>query len=254
MFIEERHQQILDLLQKKKSITVNELSSTLYVSNATIRRDLAAMERTGLIRRSHGGAVLCDSTGDETALLFEGQENLTQKRSIAHLALQFIAPNSTLFMDSSSSVGLVIPMLDNHRFLSVITNGLKNALLLTQKTSAKIYLTGGSINNGSNSILGSEAVTFLSRLHADVALFSCDGITCENGVTDVSFEQSNLKRQMIRNAKTKVLLCDSSKFDQVFLCSTCGLEDVDYLITDKKPSRKFIEQASRCGCNVIFKK
>jgi len=122
----ERHEQILQILMEKKSVTVGELSKTMFVSDATIRRDLSQMEKEGLIKRSHGGAVLFESTNDETSILMREQENIKQKKVIAEIALKFIKNHDTLLVDSSSTAGMVIPLLKNFKFISVITNGIKN--------------------------------------------------------------------------------------------------------------------------------
>ena len=91
----ERHEQILQILMEKKSVTVGELSKTMFVSDATIRRDLSQMEKEGLIKRSHGGAVLFESTNDETSILMREQENNKQKKIIAEIALKFIKNHDT---------------------------------------------------------------------------------------------------------------------------------------------------------------
>lgn len=252
MFTEERQAQILSIVNDKKSVSVHELSQTLFVSDATIRRDLTAMEKAGLIKRSHGGAVLFESTNDESSILIREQENIREKKIIAELAMEFVRSNYTIFMDSSSTVGTVIPLLKQYKYLSVVTNGLKNAILLSQRTNAKIYMTSGVINNQSNSIVGSDTIAYLSRLHADLVLFSCSGITLESGITDASFEQSNLKQAMIKNSKLKVLLCDSSKFDSTYLCRTCGFEDLDYIITNKRPEDSYLRAAEIAGCTIVY--
>ncbi|MGI5958204.1 MAG: DeoR/GlpR family DNA-binding transcription regulator [Massiliimalia sp.] len=252
MFTEERQAQILSIVNDKKSVSVHELSQTLFVSDATIRRDLTAMEKAGLIKRSHGGAVLFESTNDESSILIREQENIREKKMIAELAMEFVRSNYTIFMDSSSTTGTVIPLLKQYKYLSVVTNGLKNAILLSQRTNAKIYMTSGVINNQSNSIVGSDTIAYLNRLHADLVLFSCSGITLESGITDASFEQSNLKQVMIKNSKIKVLLCDSSKFDNTYLCRTCGFEDIDYIITNKRPDQAYLRAAEAAECTIIY--
>lgn len=252
MFTEERQAQILSIVNDKKSVSVHELSQTLFVSDATIRRDLTAMEKAGLIKRSHGGAVLFESTNDESSILIREQENIREKKMIAELAMEFVRSNYTIFMDSSSTTGTVIPLLKQYKYLSVVTNGLKNAILLSQRTNAKIYMTSGVINNQSNSIVGSDTIAYLNRLHADLVLFSCSGITLESGITDASFEQSNLKQVMIKNSKIKVLLCDSSKFDNTYLCRTCGFEDIDYIITNKRPDQAYLRAAEAAECAIIY--
>lgn len=254
MFTEERHNEIFALLRKKKSVSVHELSRTLFVSPATVRRDLTEMEKTGLIRRSHGGAVLFESLNDESSSTVRENEHIKEKKLIAELALSFIKSDSIIFMDSSSTAGMVIPFLAQYRYLTVITSGLKNALLLSEKTDAKIYLPGGVVSSRSNSLVGSDTIEYISRVNAEVALVSCSGINLGNGVTDASFEQAALKRTMFKNAKQRVLLCDSSKFDLTYMCRTCGFEDIDYILTDKLPERRYIEAISGYGCEILASK
>ena len=252
MFEEERHNKILNIINSKKSVKVHELSEALYVSTATVRRDLAKMEKTGVIKRSHGGAVLFDSSSAESAISVRELENIKEKKKIAGLALSFISSNSVIFMDSSSTAGMVIPYLSQFKYLTVITNGLKNALLLSEKTEAKIYMPGGVVSTRSNSLLGSDTLDYLSNLNAGLAIFSCSGLTPNNGVTDASFEQSKLKKALIRNSKVRVLLCDSSKFGGIYMCRTCGFEELDYILTDKRPQTGFIEAAAKHGCEILW--
>lgn len=251
MLMEMRHQQILSLLERKKSITVKELSTILFVSPATVRRDLVVMEKMGTIKRSHGGAVLMESNDSETSLLVREQENIQKKRRIAKLALDFFHPDCSVFMDSSSTVGTVIPLLKAIP-CSVVTNGLKNAMLLSQQTPAKIYMMGGMVNSQSNSVTGADTVQQLERMNTDLALISCSGVTLQNGVMDASCEQSALKRVMLHHAKVRVLLCDSSKFSLSYLCRTCGFDGIDYLLTDTDPGEAYREAASHQGCEILW--
>ncbi|MHB8065647.1 MAG: DeoR/GlpR family DNA-binding transcription regulator [Ruminiclostridium sp.] len=251
MFVEERHNQILNILNSKKSVTVDELSETLYVSAATIRRDLDKMQKTGVIKRSHGGAVLFESTNVESASAVRELENIKEKKQIAELALSFIRSNSVIFMDSSSTAGMIIPFLSQFKYLTIITNGLKNALLLSEKTDAKIYVPGGIVSTRSNSVVGSDTIDYISHMNTELALFSCSGINQNNGITDASFEQSSVKRTMIKHSKVRVLLCDSSKFGMTYMCRTCGFEELDYILTDKQPKTEYIETAFTHRCEIL---
>ena len=248
MFLEERQQAILERLKKQKSITVAQLTRELFISPATARRDLCAMEKKGLIRRMHGGAMLLEGSGDERSFWAREKEQVAEKQKIALAAVRLIPDNATLFLDSSSTVGALIPLLREHRNLSVVTTGLQNALLLSRQTQAKLYVTGGEVNSRSNSMTGSDTLEALCRLHADFALISCSGISLENGVTDASLEQARLKGMMLRQAKTKVLLCDSQKFGLTFMCKTCGFEDLDYLVTNSSVHPDLKAKAEAKGC------
>lgn len=248
---EERHAQILQLLNDKKSISVHELSSALLVSGATIRRDLAAMEHAGLLSRSHGGATLLKSTAEETAPPKYEQTMLRERRQIGEIASKLIHPNSTIFLDASETCGAFVPFLKQYNYLSVVTYGLKNALALSQNTTAKIYFASGIISSDTDCALGSDTVQYFKHFYADYAVFSASGVTEETGVTDTSFEEAAVKRIMLQHAKTKILLCDHTKLDNTFLCRICSLSDLDYLITNHDPGYREIEQDGHV-CKVLF--
>ncbi len=248
----ERQEEILEILNKNKSATVEELANELFVSGATIRRDLRAMEKQGLIKRSHGGAMPFKSSAEESAFAIREQENTTAKRTIANLACKFIKNGDSIFIDSSSTTGNVIPLLNAFQYLSVTTTGLRNALLLSQTNSVKIYIAGGLIGNHSNSITGTDTMDYISRIHADVALISCTGLSLNAGFTDANIEQSKLKQQMRRNSDKVIMLCDSTKFGKTFMCKDFWFDDIDYLITEKKPSQEFIEVINVNKCKLII--
>lgn len=247
----ERQEEILAILQKNNSSTVEELSGELYVSGATIRRDLREMEKQGLIKRSHGGAMLYKSSAEDSAFALREQENTGAKKIIANLATRLVSNGNILFLDSSSTVGFLIPKLNSFDSLSVTTTGLRNALLLSQTEHIKIYIAGGQILNHSNSIIGSDTIDYISRMNADIAFISCSGADFTRGFTDTSTEQAKLKRKMRSNSKKLAMLIDSTKFNKTFLCTDFTFDEVDYLITDKLPPKEYIEILSKTNCKLI---
>ena len=251
MFAIERQDEILAYIKEKKSASVNELAKELYVSPATIRRDLNAMEKAGLIKRSHGGAILTGSTADESSILMREQENVIAKRAIAAIATGFIKNNASLYLDSSSTTGKIVPLLNRFKFISIVTNGLKNALLLTEMTNARVYVTCGIIQNQSNSILGADTVEYCSKLHTDVAFISCNGLDLNNGITEASLEQAKVKQTMLRNSALKILMADSSKIGKTYMAKTADFSDIDYFITDVMPPAEYCEKIEACGCKIL---
>ena len=247
----ERQEEILQILNENKSATVEELASELFVSGATIRRDLREMEKQGLIKRSHGGAMLFKSSAEDSAFALREQENTEKKRTIAHLASKLVKSGDSVFLDSSTTAGFLIPKLNLISMLSVTTTGLRNALLLSQTDNVKIYLPGGQILNHSNSIIGSDTIEYISRMHADIAFISCSGVDVANGFTDTSIEQARLKRQMRKNSRKVAMLVDSTKINKTFLCNDFSFDEVDYLITDKTPPIELVEKVAQTNCKII---
>ncbi len=246
----ERQTEILDILNKNKSATVEELAKELFVSPATIRRDLRTMDKQGLIKRSHGGAMPFKSSAEETAFAIREQENINAKRTIANLAVRLIKNGDSVFVDSSTTVGMLIPLFNNFKFLSVITTGLRNAILLSHTNNVKIYITGGQILNHSNSIIGTDTMDYIARIHANIAFISCSGVDV-NGFTDASIEQAKLKQQMRKNSDVVAMLCDSTKLDKVFLCKDFDFNDVDYFITEKLPAQEYVDKIIATKCKLL---
>lgn len=247
-----RQEEILEIVNKKKQATVEELATELFVSGATIRRDLSAMEKQGLIKRSHGGAIPFRSSAEESAFAIREQENTLAKRVIANLAFRLVKNGDSVFLDSSTTTGFLIPLLNNLKYLSVTTIGLKNALLLSQTNSIKIYIAGGQISNHSNSITGTDTIDYISRIHADVAFISCSGVNLAAGFTDADIEQSKLKQQMRKNSSVVAMLCDSNKFGKTFMCTDFSFGEIDYLVTDKKPPEEYLERIEKSGCKLLM--
>ncbi len=247
----ERQEEILEILNKNKSATVDYLAKALYVSGATIRRDLKEMEKQGMIVRSHGGAMPFKSSSVETSFLVREQKDTTAKRKIASLAVRLIKNGDSIFVDSSSTTSYVMELLKDFTNLTVTTTGIRNATILSSTDSVKIYIAGGLVSNHSNSISGTDTMDYISRIHADIAILSCTGISLETGVNDASIEQAKLKQRMRKNSTKVAILADSTKFGKTFMCHDFDFDEIDYLITEKNPPIEFIEAISKTKCKLI---
>lgn len=245
-----RQEEIMAILRERKSATVQQLSQLLFASGSTIRRDLNELAKVGLIRRSHGGAVLFEGSGDEASALIREQQNPREKKQAAEAAFPLLRGGSTVFLDSSSTAGMLAPMLGRLSDLTVITNGLKNALLLAEKPDIRVTITCGSIKPGSNSVVGSDALDYLSGIHPDFSVLSCSGVDQE-GFSESSFEQRQLKRRMLQNAQVRIMLCDSSKFGRTCLARLGDFSMADYLVSNAEPPLFIREAAEKVGCKVV---
>ncbi len=228
----ERRNLILDILSKKQAATVDELCAALYSSGATIRRDLQILENSGLIRRTHGGAVHIDSNTRDFPLTLRENENATAKEQLAQKALSLIKEGQTLFLDSSSTVYHLARRLSGFQSLRVITNGLKTASILAEIGGVEVYSTGGRLRQNAMSFTGNQAMELVRNFHADIAFISCRGIDPEVGITDSDESEASLKRIYISNAKQVVLLCDSSKLGKRYFCKVAPIESINKIITN----------------------
>lgn len=249
-----RQAQIMEILKNEKSVSVNKLVKTLFVSQATIRRDLETMAKQGLLKRTHGGAILFASSSEESSILIREETMKKEKREIAELCIPYLKNNISLFFDSSSTVSNLIPFLNNFQYLTIITNGLSTSLMITQKTNFKVFVPSGFVQSQSNSILGETSTKTISDLFCDIFIFSCAGLSLENGVTEASLEQADMKKLMLKNSRKKILLIDSSKFGQTYLAKSTDIADIDIIITDKKPEQKFVDYILQLGIELVYKK
>lgn len=245
-----RQEEIMSILRERKSATVQQLSELLFASGSTIRRDLTELEKLGLIRRSHGGAVLFEDGGDESSALLREQQNPREKKRAAEAAFPLLRGGASVFLDSSSTCGMLIPLLGRLDSLTVVTNGLKNALLLAEYPGIRVNMTCGSLKSGSNSVVGSDALQYLSGIHPDFTILSCSGVDSE-GFSESSFEQRRLKEQMLRNAHTRIIICDGSKFGRTCLARLGDFSSADWLVTDIRPSEEITAAAGKAGCRIV---
>ncbi|WP_270739668.1 DeoR/GlpR family DNA-binding transcription regulator [Massilioclostridium coli] len=251
MVLTQRYRQILDYIQEKKAVTVQQLCELLYASPATIRRDLSTLEKCHLIRRVHGGAVLYESDSNEPAASIRQNKNIYGKRRIGELAATLVKDCSTVFLYCSSTVYYAASSLLHICGLTVITNGLNCALLLSQQTNWDIFFPSGKIEVQSGSTTGSDTIDDISRFYANIAFISCTGLTLD-GVTEATVGQSRYKDAMLDRAEIKVLLCDHTKFGNRFFSKTCDIKKLDYIITDQKPPQNYMEQFEQDGCQLIY--
>ncbi len=233
MYFRERHNKILDILEKRSSASVHYLAQALYVSEPTIRRDLAALQEQGKIRRTFGGAVLSDMINKEVPFALREHENRRAKDAIARMALQQIRDGQIIFLDASSTVSYLTPYLASFSDLTVITNSPKTSLKLAE-LKIRSLSTGGLLLENSIAFVGAHAENFVRNFNADIFFFSCRGITEAGQLTDSSMEESQLRRIMMEHAKKKFFLCTSNKIGRQYMYNLCTASAVDRILCDRE--------------------
>lgn len=237
----EREEKILNALLEKNSMTTQELSAKLFVSAPTLRRDLIKLEQMGKVIRTHGGAQLINKSADEKIPFFlREQEQNDAKEIMARKAVKFIKDGDIIMLDGSTSAYRIIPRLATFKNLIVITSSAKSSFLLGRMGINNIC-TGGRMITQSLSYIGDEAESTVRRYNADVVFFSCRGLSMNGMLTDNSIEENNLRKVMLNHARKRVLLCDSSKVDQLYLNNLCHLSDVDEIVCESQIAEKLQE-------------
>lgn len=209
MLTNERQEEILNILKKRHSATVKNLATALFVSDATIRRDLNEMQKLGLIERSHGGAVILEEA-DEVSIFVRINENAKEKERAAFQALNVIPKDfKSVFLDSSSTVLALAQRLDlSHK--TVMTNNLQTAIALSRMDNVNLLIPGGNIFSKGNSVVGSWTTSLLKDFSFDLMLCSCAAIK-DKCAFENSIEQREVKRSAFERSEKKILICDHSK-------------------------------------------
>ena len=229
----EREDKILSALLEKESMTTQELSAKLFVSVPTLRRDLIKLEQKGKIIRTHGGAQLVKTSADEKIPFFlREQEQNDAKDIMARKAVAYIRDGDIIMLDGSTSAYALIPYLQSFKNLIVITSSAKSSFLLGRMGINNIC-TGGKMITRSLSYIGEDAQNTVRQYNADVVFFSCRGLSMDGKLTDNSAEENTLRKTMLRQARRRVLLCDSSKLGFTYLNNLCHVSEVDAVVCEQ---------------------
>jgi DeoR/GlpR family transcriptional regulator of sugar metabolism len=232
MYEFDRLREIQNILMQSKSASVKMLGQKLYVSEATVRRDLNALEKQGLVRRVFGGVVLIE--GDQKDIPFYAQlaQGDELKEGIALEAIERIKNGDVLMLDASSTVSRLIRHLKRFQRLTIITNsGLTMSGL--QELDAKVIITGGLMMRNSQGFVGNYAEEMVRNFNADLFFFSCGGLSADGRISDMISEETSIRRVMLSHSRRRILLCDSSKFGRECCYNLCTTDDVDEIISDQ---------------------
>lgn len=231
MSIYSREDQYVNLLAQKPH-SVKELSEKLFISEPTVRRDILLLQKKNLVSRKRGVISLNSSSPDQRIPLFiRHLEQNEPKQIIAKKATQYIKDGYVIMLDASTTAFHLLPHLTEFKNILVITNGAKTALEAASM-GIKTICTGGEITLESFSYIGPDAESVLSKYNADVAFFSCRGISDDGTVSDNSILENSIRKIMIKKTKKCYLLADSSKIGKTYLNTLCSIDDVDCLISE----------------------
>ncbi len=232
MAMNERQTAILAILKENKSADVTKLAKKLFVSEATIRRDLAEMKSMGLIERSHGGAFLPENA-EEISIFFRMEKNAREKERAATKALLRIPPFKSVFIDSSSTALALAERMDLS-YKTVVTNNLQTAIQLSKKPNISLILLGGNVQFNTNSATGSWTARQLEDFSFDLMLSSCAAVLGDE-VFERSLDQKEVKLAAFKRSKTKILLVDHTKFTAHGTYRLAKLADYDCVALDAPP-------------------
>ncbi|BCW65484.1 D-beta-D-heptose 1-phosphate adenosyltransferase [Arthrobacter sp. NicSoilB4] len=265
MFAEERQQLIVGLITASGRASVTDLAERFSITTETVRRDLAALEAAGSVRRVHGGAVSPDrfSTNEESILVRTDQRQ-PEKTRIAEAALALIPQNGTgsILIDAGSTTESLAELLAARTAaattiagpaaeLVVITHSLPIAARLSAEPGIALHLLGGKVRGLTQAAVGQSTVEAARRIRPDIAFIGTNGIHAAFGLSTPDPEEAAVKAAFVQSARRIVVLADASKLDAETLVQFASLKDLDTLITDTKPSQDLADALADAGVEVV---
>lgn len=250
MYAEQRQQRIVELARGAGRVDVAALAAEFEVTAETVRRDLTALERNGLLRRVHGGAIPVERLGFEPGLAARDTVMTEEKERIAKAALAELPTEGSVLLDAGTTTARLAELLPGDRDLTVVTNALPIALTLSVRPGLTLLL-GGRVRGRTLAAVDDWALQGLRDVNVDVAFVGTNGISVERGLTTPDPAEGAVKRAMIAAAGRVVVLADHTKVGAETFARFGDLGDVDLLVTDAGLASAETVRLERAGLEVV---
>ncbi len=251
MYAEERQGEIARQARAQGRVDVAELAVALDVSLETVRRDLTALERAGVLRRVHGGAMPAERLRHEPALAVRAAAHTAEKRRIAQAAVAELEGAGTVLLDAGSTTALLAELLPVGADLVVVTNALPIALALGSRTDLTVHLLGGRLRPRTLATVDQAALDGLDGLCVDVAFLGANGVSVQRGFTTADPAEAAVKRAMVKAARRAVVLADASKVGDDQFARFATLDEVEALVVDSGIDPRVAADLEATGPRVV---
>lgn len=247
MLIPDRRRRVLAEVRRHGSASIDELSAALGVSASTIRRDMTELEQSGLLRRTHGGAVVLSAGAEELAAPTTAHEpDSTAKARIGRRAAALIDDGATVMVVSGSTTAAMVPALFDRR-LTVVTNGLEIAHALRHAPQVSVVVLGGYLHREQMSLLGPMTLGAMAAVHVDVMIAGAWGVHPDTGVTGSKISQAGDHEPMLRHTDRLVVVADATKIGRRGPTMFAELDQVHTLITDQGAEPGLLARIAEAG-------
>lgn len=251
--ISDRHEHILGLVRDRGFVSVTALARSLNVSEQTARRDLVHLADQGLVAKVHGGAGLPHGVSDTGYDQRIGSFSEEKARIGSAVAAQ-IPEKATIFIDIGTTMEAVAKALLRHKRLTVVTNHLTVASILSNRPEFQVMLAGGHLRQNDHATTGEATRQFIEQFRVGYGIFGIGAINSEGDLLDFSFRDIGVSATAMRIAQRKIFAVDHSKFDAEAVLKIGHLSDADMIVTDRAPPRPVARVARRCGVETVIAK
>jgi DeoR/GlpR family transcriptional regulator of sugar metabolism len=251
----QRQSKIVEILQEKGRISIPDICKMFGISDMTARRDLNEMDRLGLLRRIHGGAVAHFGRSYEPPYQMRSTKNQSAKACIGAKAAELIYDGDSIALDVGTTTLEIVNGLKGKRNLTIVTNSLQIANMVVDNLSleidARLILTGGVVRPQELSMIGNTSEKVYQEFHVDKAFIGIGGISLADGLTEYNMEDARIKRILFSSAREKIVVADGSKFGVTTFASVASLKSVDRIVTDSSVPFEILEKIRNLGVEVI---
>jgi DeoR family fructose operon transcriptional repressor len=231
MYAEERQLEILSRARTAGRVDVAGLADELEVTQETVRRDLTVLERRGLVKRVHGGAIPVERLDYEPRLSTRREQHAEEKQRIAQAALAEVPAEGAVLLDSGSTPEALARLIASDRELTVVTNSLQIGMMLADSASLSVWSLGGRVRGRTYSAVDDWARRQLAEISVEVSFLGTNGVSVARGLTTPVPTEAAVKSAMVSAGKRRVLLADHSKFGRDSFCRFANLADIDVIVT-----------------------
>jgi DeoR family fructose operon transcriptional repressor len=252
MYAEERQTDIVGRARSQGRVDVTVLAEEFGVTTETVRRDLTVLERHGLLRRVHGGAIPVERLGFEPALATRDTVMVAEKERIAKAALAEVPEQGAILLDAGTTTGRLAEILPTERELTVVTNSVPIVTTLSHRANLTLLLLGGRVRRTTLAAVDAWALAALADTYVDVAFIGTNGISVERGLTTPDPAEAAVKRAMLAASRRGVVVADHSKIGADRLARFGSLEDIDMFITDSSADPLVADELAAAGPRVVL--
>lgn len=251
MYAEERQQVILERARAQGRVDVTALADQFAVTTETVRRDLTILERHGVLRRVHGGAIPVERLGFEPALATREAVMTAEKTRIAKAAVAELPDEGSILLDAGTTTARLADELPNDRELTVVTHSVNIALSLSTRPNLTVMLVGGRLRSRTLATVDAWAIQALRDTFVDVAFIATNGVSPERGLTTPDSAEAMIKRAAIASSRRCVLLADHTKVGNDYFTRFADLKDIDTFITDTGLDQDTANEIAAAGPRVV---
>ncbi len=248
---EVRHKKILDELGSRGRVYVKDVSQVLGVTEVTIRRDLAFLERNGLLKKTYGGAVL-SAPEVKASVRYRQKRKLSAKRIVGRLASELVKDGDIIYLEAGSTCYEIIPHLVNRKDLTIIVNSLYLMRRLGELAGQKVIIVGGQYRPDRMDMVGPGAEAAIGQLSGFKAFTGADDITIDAGISGADVVTVGFAKLVLKRASEVIFVGDHTKFDNPALYKIADIDQLDYIVTDIRPSQAWHQVAKEKNIKLIY--